>query len=279
MGQRSDIPLPIDPYRFTVVLVGTSHAGNLGAVCRGMLNHGFDRLRLVHPQCDIDDEARNRAKHAGRILDAAEIYSTLDEAVSDATLVVGTSGKRELGRKTVFRHFMYPWDLADRIEGGEGHVALVFGEEGKGLSHEDLERCDVLATLPTWEGYPIANLSHAVTIFLYEIHRTRVLQRQGQDPALPNIVPLEVRTNPQIRQAFRDSVEQFSAVLPGLEERRVSVRQALNRMAARSAVSDDEMTRLLGAYLDATTALQRVSGDEAWSKHRRRRLPSRQDED
>ena len=56
MGQRSDIPLPIDPYRFTVVLVGTSHAGNLGAVCRGMLNHGFDRLRLVHPQCDIDDE-------------------------------------------------------------------------------------------------------------------------------------------------------------------------------------------------------------------------------
>ena len=135
MGQRSDLPLPIDPYRFTVVLVGTSHAGNLGAVCRGMLNHGFDRLRLVNPQCDIDDEARNRAKHAGRILDDAEIYSTLDEAVSDATLVVGTSGKRELGRKTVFRHFMYPWDLADRIGGGEGHVALVFGEEGKGLSH------------------------------------------------------------------------------------------------------------------------------------------------
>ena len=137
----------------------------------------------------------------------------------------------------------------------------------------------MLATLPTWEGYPIANLSHAVTIFLYELHRTRVLQRQGQDPALPNVVPLEVRTNPQIRQAFRDSVEQFSEVLPGLEERRVSVRQALNRMAARSAVSDDEMTRLLGAYLDATTALQRVSGDEAWSKHRRRRLPSRKDED
>ena len=278
MGQRSDIPLPTDPYRLTVVLVGTSHAGNLGAVCRGMLNHGFDRLRLVHPQCVIDDEARNRAKHAGRILDDAEVFDTLDQALSDATLVVGTSGKRELGRKTVFRHFMYPWDLADRLEGGEGHVALVFGEEGKGLSHEDLDRCDVLATLPTWEGYPIANLSHAVTIFLYELHRARVLQRQGQDPALPNVVPLEVRNNPQVRRAFRESVEQFADVLPGLEERRVSVRQALDRMAARSAISDEEMTRLLGAYLDATTALQRVSGDEAWSKHRRRRLPSNETE-
>ncbi len=279
MGQRSVVPLPADPYRLTVVLVGTSHAGNLGAVCRGMLNHGFDRLRLVHPQCVIDDEARNRAKHAGRILDDAEVFDTLDEALSDTTLVVGTSGKRELGRKTVFRHFMYPWDLADRLEGGEGHVALVFGEEGKGLSHEDLDRCDVLATLPTWEGYPIANLSHAVTIFLYELHRTRVLQRQGQDPALPNVVPLNVRNNPQVRRAFRDSVEQFADVLPGLEERRVSVRQALDRMAARSAVSDEEMTRLVGAYLDATTALQRVSGDEAWSKHRRRRLPSNKKED
>ena len=279
MGQRSVVPLPADPYRLTVVLVGTSHAGNLGAVCRGMLNHGFDRLRLVHPQCVIDDEARNRAKHAGRILDDAEVFDTLDEALSDTTLVVGTSGKRELGRKTVFRHFMYPWDLADRLEGGEGHVALVFGEEGKGLSHEDLDRCDVLVTLPTWEGYPIANLSHAVTIFLYELHRTRVLQRQGQDPALPNVVPLNVRNNPQVRRAFRDSVEQFADVLPGLEERRVSVRQALDRMAARSAVSDEEMTRLVGAYLDATTALQRVSGDEAWSKHRRRRLPSNKKED
>ena len=278
MGQRSDLPLPIDPYRLTVILVGTSHPGNLGAVCRGMLNHGFDRLRLVNPQCAIDDEARSRAKHAGSILDDATVHGSLEDAVSDVTLVVGTSGKRELGRKTVFRHFLYPWDLAERLEGGEGHVALVFGEEGKGLSHDDLDRCDVLATLPTWEGYPIANLSHAVTLFLYELHRTRVLDRQGQDPALPNVVPLEIRNNAKVRQAFRASVEQFSAVLPGLDERRDSVRQALIRMSARGGASDDEMTRLLGAYLDATTALQRVAGDEAWSKQRRRRLPSREDE-
>lgn len=278
MGQRSDLPLPSDPYRLTVVLVGTSHPGNLGAVCRGMLNHGFDNLRLVNPQCEIDDEARSRAKHAGRILDDAEVHATLEEAVADATLVVGTSGKRELGRKTVFRHYLYPWDLAQRLEGGEGHVALVFGEEGKGLSHEDLDRCDMLATLPTWEGYPIANLSHAVTILLYELHRTRVLDRQGRDPALPNIVPLRTRNNPEIRRAFIESLEHFTEVLPGLEERKHSVRQVLTRMAAKGGASDDELTRLLGAYLDATTALQRVAGDTSWLKQRRRRLPSSDDE-
>ncbi|MCH1411277.1 MAG: RNA methyltransferase [Candidatus Poseidoniaceae archaeon] len=278
MGQRSDIPLPTDAYRLTVILVGTSHPGNLGAVCRGMLNHGFDRLRLVNPQCDIDDEARSRAKHAGRILDNATVHTTLEEAVSDTTLVVGTSGKRELGRKTVFRHFLYPWDLASRLEDGEGHVALVFGEEGKGLSHEDLDRCDMLATLPTWEGYPIANLSHAVTLFLYELHRTRVLNRQGSDQALPDVVPINVRNEPGLRRAYRESIEQFADVLPGLEERRMSVRQVLIRQAAKGGASDEELTRLIGAYLDATTALQRVAGDESWSKHRRRRLPSSEDD-
>jgi len=278
MGQRSDIPLPTDAYRLTVVLVGTSHPGNLGAVCRGMLNHGFDRLRLVNPQCDIDDEARSRAKHAGRILDNATVHTTLEEAVSDTTLVVGTSGKRELGRKTVFRHFLYPWDLASRLEDGEGHVALVFGEEGKGLSHEDLDRCDMLATLPTWEGYPITNLSHAVTLFLYELHRTRVLNRQGSDRALPDVVPINVRNEPGLRRAYRESIEQFADVLPGLDERRMSVRQVLIRQAAKGGASDEELTRLIGAYLDATTALQRVAGDESWSKHRRRRLPSSEDD-
>jgi len=278
MGQRSDIPLPTDAYRLTVVLVGTSHPGNLGAVCRGMLNHGFDRLRLVNPQCDINDEARSRAKHAGRILDNVTVHTTLEDAVSDTTLVVGTSGKRELGRKTVFRHFLYPWDLASRLEDGEGHVALVFGEEGKGLSHEDLDRCDMLATLPTWEGYPIANLSHAVTLFLYELHRTRVLNRQGSDLALPDVVPINVRNEPGLRRAYRESIEQFADVLPGLDERRMSVRQVLIRQAAKGGASDEELTRLIGAYLDATTALQRVAGDESWSKHRRRRLPSSEDD-
>ena len=278
MGQRSDIPLPTDAYRLTVVLVGTSHPGNLGAVCRGMLNHGFDRLRLVNPQCDINDEARSRAKHAGRILDNVTVHTTLEDAVSDTTLVAGTSGKRELGRKTVFRHFLYPWDLASRLEDGEGHVALVFGEEGKGLSHEDLDRCDMLATLPTWEGYPIANLSHAVTLFLYELHRTRVLNRQGSDLALPDVVPINVRNEPGLRRAYRESIEQFADVLPGLDERRMSVRQVLIRQAAKGGASDEELTRLIGAYLDATTALQRVAGDESWSKHRRRRLPSSEDD-
>jgi TrmH family RNA methyltransferase len=273
MGFRSDVPLPSDPYRLTVVLVGATHPGNLGAVCRGMLNHGFAQLRLVRPRCSPEDEeARNRAKHAGVILDGCTIHESLDEAVADATLVVGTSGKRELGRKTLFRHFLHPWELAERAEEGDSHIALVFGEEGTGLDQTDLERCDVLATLPTWEGYPIANLSHAVTLFLYEFHRRRVHERQGKDLALPEVTPLERRTDPTLRGVVREAVSDFAEALPGQPERRESVKHTLTRITARSGASDDELTRIVGAMVDATTALQHASGDPAWLKDRRRRV-------
>jgi tRNA (cytidine32/uridine32-2'-O)-methyltransferase len=128
MGDRSILPLPFSTYDLHVVLVGIQHPGNLGAVCRSLLNHGFDSLRLVQPQCHPDDiEARNRAKHAGRILDSCKLYDSFEEAVSDCSLVVGTSGKREIGDKTQKRHFMYPWEFSERISRIDQSVALVFG--------------------------------------------------------------------------------------------------------------------------------------------------------
>ena len=89
MGDRMDVPLPDSNYELDIVLVGINHPGNLGAICRTMLNHGFDKLSLVNPNCSTDDEeARNRAKHSGRILDATSVYTSLDEAVSESSLAV-----------------------------------------------------------------------------------------------------------------------------------------------------------------------------------------------
>ena len=116
MGERQDIPLPSGAFELTVVLVGVSHPGNLGAICRSMLNYGFDNLRLVSPQCSPDDgDTRARAKHAARLLDELTVHDTINEATSDCSVVVGTSGKREVGEKTLFRHFLYPWDMVERL--------------------------------------------------------------------------------------------------------------------------------------------------------------------
>ena len=237
MGERSDLPLPTSAYTLHVVMVGTQHPGNLGAVCRSLLNHGFDSLRLVLPVCHPDDiEARNRAKHAGKILDSCQIYDSFEEAVQDCSLVVGTSGKREIGDKTQKRHFIYPWEFSERIYDVDQSIALVFGEEGKGLSIDDLLRCDYLVTLPTWEGYPITNLSHAVHTLTYELHRHRVLKRQGDEKALPDIVPIQRGISPEQRNVLRKSIEDIAKFLPGGDERRISFTHSLTRALQRSGL-------------------------------------------
>ncbi|RPG77722.1 MAG: hypothetical protein CBE08_000325 [Euryarchaeota archaeon TMED248] len=273
MGDRQKIKLPTSSYELVIILIGTSHPGNLGAICRSMLNYGFDKLRLVNPICDVDDvEARNRAKHAGQILENCQIFNSLEDCVNDCSLVIGTSGKREVGSKTVFRHFTYPWELSNRIEDFTGKIALIFGEEGKGMSTDDLDKCDFLVTLPTWEGYPIANLSHAVNAFVYELHKNRVIKKQGSDNSIPDIVPLERSINSNLRGILVKAIEEMSDSLPGNIERKNSFKNSIIRSIMLSTPTEDEATRMVGGFLDATTALQYVEGNDEWISKRRRKI-------
>ena len=279
MGERRDIPLPSRPYELHVVLVRPTHPGNLGAVCRAMLNFGFTSLRLIDPQCSPDDEeARNRAKHAGMILDNCQSYADWGSAVSDMSLVIGTSGKRESGEKTLFRHFIQPWELAKKLDNISGKVALIFGEEGTGLSTDELQNCDQLMTIPTWEGYPICNLSHSVALSLYELNRsiltdTEVELEEG-NPLAENL-QLTRAIKPDLRRLLRLSIDEFASALEGDEFKQSMIADNLRRTIMRGQPIDNEAQRLIGALVEATTALQKLSGDEQWMNSRRRRIDSR----
>jgi len=273
MGERQSIPLPKGSFEITVVLVGVSHPGNLGAICRSMLNYGFSELRLVHPNCALDDgDTRARAKHASSVLDNASIHSSIADATEDCSVVLGTSGKREVGDKTLFRHFVYPWEMVERLENTNQKAAIIFGEEGKGLSTEDLARCDFLVTLPTWEGYPIANLSHAVNAILYEVQRHRIHTSLGSDPGLPEIVSIDRLMTPELRQTLLKAIQQYAESLTWSDERKFSFEQTMKRTLSRSMPTDDEATRLIGGLVEGTTAMQFSSKNPEWKKHHRRKL-------
>ncbi len=266
MGDRLDVDLPNSTYDLDIILVGVNHPGNLGAICRAMLNHGFAKLSLVNPNCSVDDEeARNRAKHSGRILDDASIYPSFEDAISNASLVIGTSGKREVGSKILKRHFVLPWELAERLRGFEGRVALVFGEEGKGLSSKELDMCDILLTLPTWEGYPIANLSQAVGHCVYELHRDRV--KNGG--AILGVDKKRAIT-PQLRQILKQAILEFADSLDS--DINELVADVYDRVIMRGHPIDSEAERMIGALVQATTALQKMQGDEDWKRGRRKRV-------
>ena len=266
MGDRMDVAMPDSNYELDIVLVGINHPGNLGAICRTMLNHGFDKLTMVNPKCSPnDEEARNRAKHSGRILDSVKIFDSLDDATLSSSLVVGTSGKREVGSKILKRHFVLPWEFAEMLRNFDGKVSLIFGEEGKGLSTDDLNKCDILLTLPTWEGYPIANLSQAVGHCVYELHRDRVIHG-----TMVRGVAKHRKLSPELRQILKQSIDEFALSLDS--DKKDLIGDVIDRAILRGLPIDSEAERMIGAFVQATTALQKMSGDESWRRERRKRV-------
>lgn len=151
-----------------IVLVGTTHPGNIGAAARAMKNMYLSRLCLVDPQRFPDAEATSRASGADDVLAAASVCATLEEALSGCSLVLGASARL----RTI------AWPQVDVREGGclalghaqsGGEVALVFGREHSGLTNEELERCNFLMHIPSNPEYSSLNLAAAVQVAAYEV--------------------------------------------------------------------------------------------------------------
>ena len=100
----------------------------------------------------------------------------------------------------------------------------------------------------------------------------RVQASQGDDPGLPDIVPLESKLEPAVRRSLITSIEQFARTMSTSPERQQSIEQTLRRTLLKGSPSTEESTRLIGAFVEATSALEFVAGDESWMKDHRRKL-------
>ena len=151
-----------------IVLVETSHPGNIGAAARAMKNMQLEDLVLVKPQEYPSGKARARAAGAVDVLESARVVSSLDEALSDCSLVFGASAReRRLGISLVD-----PRQAAEQIMGhGQNEkIAILFGREKCGLSNEELERCHSHIYIPSNEEYSSLNIAAAVQVICYELH-------------------------------------------------------------------------------------------------------------
>ena len=162
--------------RLRVVLVATRNPLNIGAAARAMSNFGFLHLRVVNPYEAAFREARS-AVGASALLSNAQEFKNVAEAVTDCTLVVGTTaaGRRELQQSL---HSLEMGARLIRKRLGSSRVALLFGSEKVGLSNHDLSHCHWLLRIPTRVEHRSMNLGQAVAVCLYELAR-------GSGPELP----------------------------------------------------------------------------------------------
>ena len=156
-----------------IVLVGTTHPGNIGAVARAMKNMGLSDLALVQPKYFPHEDATARASGAADILDSAVVVESLEEALTDCVYVAGASARA----RTINWPSMGPRDCAERLiqESGNGKVAGVFGPEQSGLQNEDVDLCHTLLTIPTDPGFSSLNLAMAVQVLTYELRVASML--------------------------------------------------------------------------------------------------------
>lgn len=150
-----------------IVLVETSHPGNIGAAARAMKTMALDRLWLVNPSLFPSAEASARATGAADLLAGATLCPSLADAITGCGYVVGASARQR----------SLPWPLlspracASKIvrEARSGEVAVVFGPEQSGLCNDDLALCHALVRIPTDPGFSSLNLAMAVQVIAYEI--------------------------------------------------------------------------------------------------------------
>ncbi|EIS3738951.1 MULTISPECIES: tRNA (cytosine(32)/uridine(32)-2'-O)-methyltransferase TrmJ [Aeromonas] len=158
-----------------IVLVNTSHTGNMGSAARAMKTMGLSQMVLVDPQAQPDDNAYALAAGASDLLANARIVSTLDEAIADCGLVIGTSARS----RTLSWPMLDPREAGEKLvtEGMQHPVALVFGRERTGLTNDELQKCHYHVAIPANPEYSSLNLAMAVQTLCYEV-RMHWLQRE-----------------------------------------------------------------------------------------------------
>ena len=229
--------------RVRIVLVGTTHPGNIGAVARAMYTMALTRLYLVRPKFFPHEEASARAAGADALLDDAVVCDTLADAVGDCTLVIGASVRE----RSIELPPLDPPACAEHAltHAAHGEVALVFGPEHSGLSNADLDLCQRRVVIPSNPAFPSLNIGAAVQVLTYELYRRVAEAKPAAQPPSPPA------THEQVERLF----EHLEQVLEQIDFLRMSNPQrGMRRLRAlvNRAAPDQNEVQILRGILSAT---------------------------
>ena len=232
-----------------IVLVNTSHPGNIGGVARAMKNMGLTDLYLVSPADYPSDRAQWRAASALDILKSAKVVETLDDAIADCGLVIGTSARS----RRIPWPLVTPRECADRSyhESKSHSVAIVFGREDRGLTNDELHKCNYHVHIPSNPEYSSLNLAAAVQVVAYELRMTCLNNQQGKaihfdDWDMP---PAKSEALEHYYEHLQSTLEQVGFLEPG-NPRKTMTR--LRRLYSRVRLDEMELNILRGVL----TAMQ-----------------------
>lgn len=224
-----------------IVMVNTTHPGNIGAAARAMKNMGLSDLALVDPKIFPSEEAVRRASGAEDLLDQAKRCQTLDEAIEDCVYVIGASARP----RSIAWPQMNPRECGHFVVNHSERIAILLGREHSGLTNEELERCHFHLHIPSMPDFSSLNVASALQIIAYEIFS------QSLEVTPPSEAMLEegrLATSGEMASFFGHLEEVFSetAFLTASRHKR-SIMRRLRRVFNRTQLQDKELHILRGA--------------------------------
>ncbi len=236
------------PDNIHIVLVGTTHPGNIGSTARAMKTMGLRHLDLVQPAQWPDERAEANAAQAKDVLAAAKVHDDLEAALQQAGLVIGlTARPRRWGMPA-----LDPRDAAElaALESRRHSVALVFGRERSGLTNAELDRCHRLVHIPANPDYSSLNLACAVQIMAYELYRQKGESAVAADQA-------ELATHEHLEGFYRHVEAMIELVDFAPHQPREVLMRRLRRLFNRARPEAGELDLLRGLFGDLERTIKR----------------------
>ncbi|HAT8621679.1 tRNA (cytosine(32)/uridine(32)-2'-O)-methyltransferase TrmJ [Legionella pneumophila serogroup 1] len=242
-----------------IVLVSTSHPGNIGSTARAMKTMGLSTLYLVNPKSFPDLKAKEMAAGADDVLDAAVVTNTLDEALIGCQLILGTSARP----RGLSLPGLIPASCAELINQqlDNTQVAIVFGREHAGLTNEELLKCHYHINIPSNPEYSSLNLAQAVQIIAYEL-RMKLLSPSAQ-VALRNEEPATADEIEQFYEHLKEVFIEINFLKPSNPRR---LMQRVRRLFNRINLEKMEVSILRGMLSQVQKSLEWARKDNRSNK-------------
>ncbi|MDP8011709.1 MAG: RNA methyltransferase [Thermoplasmata archaeon] len=223
---------------FVIIFVSPKYSGNIGSLARIMKNFDLNDLVIVSPQTKIDDDAYRYAMHGEDIIKNAKVVDSLDDAIKGLNLVIATSAISTKSEKHFLRISKTPEEIASLAKDFNGKIGLLFGREDIGLLNEELEKSDMLLTIPASADYPVMNITHAAAIIFYEIFKIKPLGKN-----------INIAKKSDLDRIF-DTIVEIINLTRYPEHKKKNTFRMIRRILGRSAITAWEYHVLIGVLKD-----------------------------
>ena len=227
-------------FNLKVVLVEPNGPINVGSIARLCSNFGVNELRIVSPQCDVFSlEVRKMALKGQSYIDNCKIFNTIPEAIFDCDLVLATCGRIDLSNNIECES---PEEISKWISSFEkiNNLGILFGREDRGLSNNELLFAHKIFNIKTSQNYPSLNLSHAVSIILYELNKSSTTNLKK------DLQVFNLASSKQIYESFNEIEEMLIRTGYLLEHTAFSKISKFKKFILKAKTSNHEINVLRG---------------------------------